>query len=78
MYAKTRKVLAIGGSQCVALPPGTPVAEWASVAADRLVWIDPEGEVSPAELLKIVREFERPILKRLDEAKRRTTRETGA
>lgn len=65
MFAKRRKVVSVGRSQYVALPPGTPAAEEGSMAADRLVLIDPEGELSPQELLDLLKQMEPAIWRRL-------------
>jgi len=43
MYAKSRKVYSLNGPRAVPLPDGTPIGadDMASVAADKLVLVDP-------------------------------------
>ena len=71
MYRKRRKIYNLNGLRAVPLPDGTPVGEMASVAADKLVLIDPMGDLEPDELLKLIEKMEPGLWSRLERKKKR-------
>lgn len=76
MYRKRRRIYNLNGLRAVPLPDGTPVAgdDMASVAADKLVLIDPMGDLEPEELLELIEKMEPDVWKRHERAKSRTTK----
>ena len=67
MYAKKRKIYTLGQVRAVPVPNGTPVAKDSigTVAMDRLLLADLEGEYEPEELLKLLKKLERDVWRKV-------------
>lgn len=74
MYAKARRIYNLNGLRAVPLPDGTPVGKMASVAADKLVLIDPMGDFKPEELLELIEKLEPDIWERHNRTKSRAAK----
>jgi len=57
-----RKVVRIGGSTAITLPPKLAKGKEASLAADRLILLDPRGELSEDDLLEFLETYVEPNL----------------
>ena len=57
----TRKVIKIGDSNAITIPSQLKVGENCTLAASRLVLIDPRGEISPENLEKFVETYIDPV-----------------
>lgn len=55
-----RKVIDIGGSRYVAVPSGLRVGGEASIAGNRILLIDPRGEIDATLLLDFMEEYVEP------------------
>ena len=62
-YRRRRKVWNVSGSRVIALPPHIEIGEQATLAADRLVLIDPRGEIHERELLRLLEGLEPAVWK---------------
>jgi antitoxin component of MazEF toxin-antitoxin module len=56
-----RKIMHVGNSEAVTLPANLVKGEEASIAADRLIIMDPRGEISEDDLLEFLETHIEPI-----------------
>ncbi len=66
-----RAVIRVGGSHAVTIPAGLERGKEATMAANRVMLVDPRGEIPEEELLVILESIEPEIWKKSDEARRR-------
>ncbi len=62
MIRRPTRVLHYGGSDVVVIPKALVKGEWATLAADRLMLVDPRGEISEVRLGEILERVVEPEL----------------
>jgi len=66
-----RKILTVGRySRAITIPAGLEVGEESSIAANRIMIIDPRGKIDPEDLLEFLETHVEPIFWRWLEEKR--------
>jgi antitoxin component of MazEF toxin-antitoxin module len=70
---ETRKIIRVGSSKAITLPSKIVKGEKASIAANRLILIDPRGEISEDELLEFLELYVEPMFWKWIESKRKKT-----
>lgn len=66
-----RKVWRTAGSRAIALPAGLAVGDECSLAANRLVLLDPRGEIPARDLLDLLEGLEPQVWKLVTDRKKR-------
>ena len=57
----TRKIIMLGDSKCVTIPSTLQTGEKCTLAASRLIIIDPRGEIPPEKLEEFLEKVVDPI-----------------
>jgi len=60
MIERRQKISRSGPSRTVVIPAHLVIGEWATVAAGRLMLVDPRGEISEKELGRLLEELIEP------------------
>ena len=58
----TRTVIKTGNSKAITIPAKLKTGEKASLAANRLILLDPRGEIAPSALLEFLERFIEPYI----------------